>query len=168
MNVTIFDIIMGILLIWAVYRGFKDGLVVQLGGIAGLLIGVYLAFRFGSVAGAKVAEWFGTDTTTSSIIGFIIILILIIIGVAILSRLLSKLFCSAGMSMLVKVGGVILATLKMALILGLLVYSFDWLNRSARWVDEQRLDNTILYRPLLATTEFTFPYIDFVKGKLFD
>lgn len=168
MDITIFDIIVAIPLLWAVYRGFKDGIVVQLGGIAGLLVGVYLAFRFGSAAGEKVGDWFGTDPATSSIVGFIVVVILVIVAVAILSRLLSKLFCAAGMSMLVKVGGVLLAVLKMALILGLLIYSFDWLNRTTHWVEEETLDSTVLYRPLLSAAEFTFPYIDFVKDKLFD
>ena len=43
---NILDIIVLILLIWAIYNGFRDGIVVQLGGLAGLFIGIYLAFRY--------------------------------------------------------------------------------------------------------------------------
>ena len=46
-----FDIILGIPLLYAAYRGFREGIIVQLGGIAGLFIGVYFAFRHSSAVG---------------------------------------------------------------------------------------------------------------------
>ena len=52
-----FDIILGIPLLYAAYRGFREGIIVQLGGIAGLFIGVYFAFRHSSAVG----QWLHTD-----------------------------------------------------------------------------------------------------------
>lgn len=151
-------------LCWAVYRGFKDGIVVQLGGLAGLLVGVYLAFRFGSLIG----RWLDIESPTASIAGFCIVLVVVIIGVALLSRGIRGLLKAAGVGMLDKVGGALLSVLKMGLILGLLIYCFDWFNRSEQWVDEPTLDRSVFYRPLVKTAAFIFPYVDFVKDKLID
>lgn len=44
---NVFDIIVGIPLLYAAYKGFRQGTAVQLAGLAGLFVGVYLAFRYG-------------------------------------------------------------------------------------------------------------------------
>lgn len=161
---TIFDIILVIIFLWAAYRGFCDGIIVQLGGIAGLLLGVYFAFRFGTLVG----EWLKVDSEMSNVVGFIIVLALVLVVVAIISRALSAFFSVVGLSLLNKVGGVLLSVVKIGLVMGLLLYSFDYINKNAKWVDDETIERSMIYAPLLQTTEKVFPYIDFVKRRLLD
>lgn len=159
---AILDIILLLSLLWALYTGFKEGVVVQLGGLAGLFIGVYLAFRFGP----PIGKWLGLDPSVSGIAGFIIVVIAVIILLAIVSRIIRKILGAAGLGMLDKAGGVVLSVVKMGLILGLLLYGFDSLNKNGGWVAGSKLEESKLYRPLVTTVTYVFPYVDTVKDKL--
>lgn len=160
---NVLDIILIIFLLWAIYRGFKDGIVVQLGGLAGLFLGIYLAFRYGTALGL----WLGIGEKWATVAGFAIIVVLVLVAIAVLGRLLRGLFELAGLSVLDKAGGIIVSLVKMGLILGLILYSFDWINRQQGWVKQAKLDKSVLYRPLTEGAKLAFPYIDFVKDKLF-
>ena len=161
MNILL-DIILAIPLIWALWAGFRNGIIVQLGGIAGLLIGVWLAFRYGG----KVGSWLHIDASADPVIGFIIIVVITVIAVAIIGRLLKGVFRFAGLAVLDRFGGAILSLLKVGLILGLLLYAFGYLNRSQHWVEEKKLESSLLYKPLTGIAKFTFPYMDMIKDKL--
>ena len=160
---NILDIIVLILLIWAIYNGFRDGIVVQLGGLAGLFIGIYLAFRYGTTVG----HWFGIDDQWATIAGFAIIVILVLVGISLIGRALRGVFRFAGLSVLDKIGGIIVSVVKIGLILGLLFYSFDWANQRTHWISQDKLAASKVYRPLIDAASLAFPYIDFVKDKLF-
>lgn len=159
---NVLDIILIVFLLWAVYRGFRDGIVVQLGGLAGLFIGIYFAFRHGTALG----RWLSIDEKWATIAGFAIILLLVVIAISVLGRLLRGVFRFAGLAILDKVGGILVSAIKVGLILGLLLYSFDWANREQKWVAQEKLDKSVLYRPLIDVAAMAFPYIDFVKDKL--
>lgn len=158
----ILDIILAIPLVWALWAGFRSGVIVQLGGIAGLLVGVWLAFRYDVCVGA----WFGIDETAGSVIGFIIIVVATIILIAIIGRLLKGVFRFAGLAALDRIGGAILSLLKVALIVGLLLWAFGELNRSLCWEKGRKIEKAHLYKPLTAIAEFTFPYMEMVRDKL--
>lgn len=165
---TIFDIIVAALLLWGAYRGFRDGVIVQLGGIVGLLFGIYLAFKFGSAMGSLVAGWIGVDTGVANVVGFILVLIVVILGVALLTKLLSGAFSAMGFGVLDKLGGAILAAVKVGLVVGVLLYSFNYLNSRAHWVEEETTAKSALYAPMVDVTGSLFPYLRFVKVQLLE
>lgn len=156
------DIILLIPLVWAVWSGFRSGVVVQLGGIAGLVLGVWLAARYGVQVGAMLK----IDPSVDSIVGFIIILLLTIIVIAIIGRLLRGLFRFAGLAALDHVGGAVLSVCKVGIILGLLLYGFATINRTQKWVDDKYFHKSILYKPLTGAAQMVFPFVDFVKERL--
>lgn len=160
---TILDIILLLFFLLAIYRGFRDGLVVQLGGLAGLFIGIYLAFRYSSALGG----WLGIDEKWATIAGFAIILVLVLVGIALIGRLLRGVCRFAGLALLDKLGGVLISILKTGLILGILLYGFKWVNDNKHWVPQESLEKSVLYKPLTDIATMAFPYIDFVKEKLF-
>ncbi len=160
---NILDIILIVLLLWAAYRGFMDGIVVQLAGLAGLFIGIYLAFRYGTTVG----QWLSIDDHWATMAGFAIVVVLVLVGISLLGRALRGMFRFAGLSVLDKTGGIVVSLVKTGLVLGLLLYSFDWANQRTGWVGQEKLDKSQLYRPLINVAEKAFPYIDFVKDKLF-
>lgn len=165
---VIFDIIVLVLFIWGAFQGLRDGVIVQLGGIAGLILGIYFAFRFGSAIGIAVSDWINVESDVANVVGFIIVLLGVFVGVGFLSRILSEAFGAMGLGILNKLGGGILAIVKVGLVLGVLLYSFDYLNRKAEWVEEETTEQSIFYRPMVDITTSLFPYIDFVKSRLMD
>ena len=158
------DILIAVPLLWAIYRGFTDGIIVQLGGLAGLFLGVWLAFRYGE----RLGLWLGVEPSMAMAAGFILIVVLALIAIALLGRLLRGLCKIAGLGILDHAGGVLFGLLKMSLILGLLLSGFAKLNDREHWVSSEKLAESILYRPMLSVASYAFPYVTFVKEKLLD
>ena len=159
-----FDIIAGIPLLYAAYKGFRNGIVVQLCGIAGLLGGVYLAFRYGKEAG----EWLHAGPETAFAAGFVVIVLGVLLALAVLGRLARGIFRLAGLGAFDAVGGIIFGVAKMMLILSVLLCAFEALNRTADWVARDRYDGAVLYRPVRETSALLFPYLEEMKDKITD
>lgn len=159
---NIFDIIIGIILLWALYKGYKQGATIQLTGLVGILLGVYLAFKFSS----KVSTWFNLDPSFGGIIAFICILIVTIIALALIGRLIKGLFKITGLSIVDHIFGALLSVLKLGLIIGALLCAFDSLNESQQIISTEKINNSVLYSPVKNTAKMIFPYIEFLKDQL--
>jgi len=161
---SIIDIIIVILLLWAMYSGFKRGFIMQVTGIAGVIAGILLGFLFGRMVGG----WLDLTGDTARVIGFIIVVVLTLIVCAILGRLLGGLIKLTGLGMLDTVGGMLLGALKMLLILSVLLVCFDIANNQWRVVGRSRLDRSKLYLPVMQISQNIFPVVDNVRTYLFE
>lgn len=149
------DIILFIPLLYAVWVGFRDGVIVQLGGIVAILIGVFLAFKFSTM----VAGWFDLNEVIGKPLAFLIILIVAIILIGFGGKLLGKLIDNVGLSMFNKVAGVMFSLLKMSLILSVILLAFSAVNDETKWVEQTTLSKSYLYKPIHGMAEYVFPYL---------
>lgn len=161
---NILDIIIIVPLIWAAYKGFKEGMLVQLGGILGLILGVWLASKFG----AKVGGWLHIGEEFAQVVGFIIVLLLVILSIALLGRFSKGLFKIAGLESLDTIGGVLFSVVKYALIMSVLTTAFDSINKKLKWVKQNKLESSVMYTPLKKTASFAFPYIETIHSRLLE
>lgn len=155
----IFDLVLLCILVWGFIAGLRSGIIVQLGGLAGLFLGVYFAWRFGT----QVGLWLGMGENTAAIGGFFALLVAILIAVAIISRLMRGVFRLVGLGVIDKIGGAVISVVKVALVVSLLIYCFDRLNSGSKWVSEDELGRSHLYSPMLGVAHKAFPYIDAIK-----
>lgn len=155
------DIILGIPLLYAAYRGFREGIVLQLGGIIGLLAGVWLAFRYGEALG----QWMRLEGTTAVVVGALCIVVATLLVIAVAGRLARGLCKLTGLGLFDQMGGLILSVAKMGLILSLLLLLFDGLNSEHRWVERRTMEKSLLYKPVKDISDFVFPYLDEVKER---
>jgi len=157
-----FDIIAGIPLLYAAYKGFRSGVVVQLCGIVGLLCGVYFAFRYG----ARVGGWLHAGEEVATAAGFVVVVLAVVLALAVLGRLIRGVFRFAGLGVFDAAGGAVFGVLKMLLVLGALLCAFETLNRTTGWVESDRYEKAVLYRPIRGTSERLFPYLRGMKDKM--
>lgn len=87
------DIIIAIPLLLGLWEGFRQGLIVQIIGLAALVAGVYLAFVFGSKAGMAL----GLEGLTATAVGFFAVFAIVVALLFILGRLTRGLFKIAGL-----------------------------------------------------------------------
>lgn len=156
------DIILGIPLIYAIWKGFREGIILQLAGIAGILVGVRLAFLYGPTVGG----WMHLQDETAYLAGFLCIVIAALLGIGLLGRLVRGLFRLTGLGMFDQAGGVVLSVAKMAVILGVLLWAFDGLNREKQWVEPKTLRSSLIYSPLHDVSDFVFPYLRVIGKEL--
>ena len=50
---SVIDLIVGLLMLWAVFNGWRQGLILQLCSLAGIVLGAWLGIRFGTEADAE-------------------------------------------------------------------------------------------------------------------
>jgi len=162
MNTT--DIIIIIPILWAMYVGFRKGFIVQLAGIVGVIIGIWLGFRFGRMVG----DWLDLTGDTARIIGFTVVVIATLIGCALLGRLLGGLIKLTGLGMLDTIGGMLLSTLKMLLILSVLIFCFDIANNQWRIVKRTQIEHSRLYTPVMKISQSIFPVVQQARTSLFE
>ena len=72
----------------AVWNGWRQGFVVQICSLTGIVAGIWLAARFG----AQVGGWLRLDAEVAAAGGFVTVLVAVILVVAIAGRLVRKVF----------------------------------------------------------------------------
>lgn len=159
MNVV--DIILILPIIWAIYVGFRDGMVVQLTGIIGIFVGVWCAYEFGYVA----VDLFNIRGDIAPAAGFGIVLATVLVVAWVLGKAIKSVVKAVGLGVLDKVGGMVLSLFKTFLILGIVVVVFEFCNNRFGWVKPKYTQESILYKPVAAFASVAFPYLDGVRTK---
>ncbi|MEO9892682.1 CvpA family protein [Aurantibacter sp.] len=150
------DIILGILLVYGLYKGLKNGLLVELASIIALIAGIYGAIHFSYYVGDYLSENMNWDERYISTASFIITFILIVIGVNLLAKLLTKVANFAMLGLLNKIAGALFGALKVAVILGAILVFIERANSSLGMVKKDSVQESVLYEPIKEIGVFIF------------
>ncbi len=142
------DILLGLPLVWGLWKGFKNGLFMEIASIVALVAGIYGAIHFSYITGDYLSGQTNWDERNLSIAAFIITFILILIVVHLAGKLLTKLANIAMLGLLNKIAGAIFGVLKVAILLGAVFIFFDRMDRSLNLLDENMKEESILYQPI--------------------
>ncbi|MEK6153039.1 CvpA family protein [Flavobacteriaceae bacterium 3-367] len=150
------DIVIGLLLIWGLYKGLKNGLFVEIASIIALVAGLYGAIHFSYIAGdylSKNMEW---NERYINLTAFIITFVIIVLVVHLAGKFLTKIADFALLGLLNKIAGGVFGAVKVAVILGALLVFFHRANTSIQLVEEDTLNQSVLYNPVREIGAFVF------------
>lgn len=150
-----FDLIIYLVLLLALYNGWRQGFVVQVCSLGALLAGIWLASQYGPQVGA----WLGLDEDIAGPGGFAAVLVATILVVAVAARILKKLLRFAGFGVPDIVLGVAVAMAKYLLVLSLLFSAFDALNADHTLASARKVDQSRFYKPVMHLSERLFPSV---------
>jgi len=123
---SIFDIILIIILVGCLFRGFATGLIKSVGAFVGLIGGAFLASHFYLWLFGFISNWFGTYTNIGQVVCFLIIFIIaswiIHFIFAIIDKTYDLLSVIPFLKSINRFAGAILGLLVGALIMGLMLY----------------------------------------------
>lgn len=159
------DIIAIAALAWAVFNGWRRGMIFQIGTLAGIILGFWVAGHYGAQVGhaLRIPDEFAAAG------GFALLLVGVMILVAIVSRLLRKAFSFAGLGTLDIVLGILFSCIKMLVILCAAFWIFQLLNGSEhRLVSGETLAASKLYRPILNIADWFIPLFNGVTDTVKD
>lgn len=142
------DILLGIPLVWGLWKGLKNGLFMEIASIVALIAGIYGAIHFSYITGDYLSEHLEWDEHNMSIIAFVVTFVLIIIIVHLAGKLLTKVANFAMLGLLNKIAGAIFGTLKVAILLGAALIFFDRMDITLNIMDENTKKKSMLYQPL--------------------
>lgn len=155
---NVIDIFAVIVLVWCLWSGWRNGILVQLSGIIGIVLGAWVAFRFSHTVG----RWLDMEEMPTEVL-FVLVLISVLVCVIVLSRLLTRLLNAGGLAMPLKVLGVVFAAAKGILILGLMLVTVEaimpWVSLKSRTSLSKTLSEAHSYSVLQSASNLIFPYI---------
>ena len=98
----------------------------------------------------------------SIITAFAITFVVIILLISLAGKALTKLADFASLGILNKLLGAVFGALKIGLILSVLLIVFDKMNNTITFVDEENIEDSLLYKPVKGLAPMIFP--DIIKS----
>lgn len=158
---SILDIILLIVLIYAGFNGFRKGLIAQAAKLAALIVGIWGAIRFSDFTANLIAKHFTVNAQYLSLLAFAITFIALVVGVHFLGIVLEKVLKLALLGIVNKLLGMVLGFLKMALIASVILIIVDNLNVKLKFMPEGYGEKSFLYEPVKKIAPAIYPYLKF-------
>ena len=136
------DLIVCLVLALAVWNGWRQGFILQVCSLAGIVAGIWLAAQF------------------------VAVLVAVILVVAIAGRLVRKLFHFAGFGIADTLLGIAVSVLKYLLVLSVLFSAFDDLNEDYTLAGPETIEKSKSYKPVMHLSEAVFPFLEWVGGQV--
>jgi membrane protein required for colicin V production len=154
-----FDVIAGIILILAIIKGFKNGLIIELASLAALVLGIFGAIQFSSITESYLIDYI--DSSYIGVAAFIITFILIVVGVHLIAKAVDKLAKAVALGMVIRVLGAVFSLLKYAFIISVVIAIIGSFERMYTLIPEEQKESSHLYEPLQSIAPSVFPYLQF-------
>ncbi|GAA4280394.1 CvpA family protein [Gaetbulibacter aestuarii] len=160
------DIVLLILIGFGIWRGFKNGLFVEIASIVALVAGVFGAIYFSHYAGDFLKEQTSWEEKTIQVAAFIITFVIIVAAISLAGKALTKLADFAALGIINKIFGAVFGALKIALILSIILVIFDRLNKEIPFMEKSDLEGSVLYIPVKSLVPAILPNILTINGEL--
>jgi membrane protein required for colicin V production len=157
---SFFDIILGGLLCYSLYKGIRNGLFVELASLLSLILGIYIAIKFSSVIRNILSGWVHWNPNTIQVIAFILTFIVVVVGVYLMGKLLTNVADFAFLGWINSLGGGLFRLLKTILIVSVFFTIFEKINYHNYLAKKETLDKSLFYNPIQKVAGFIFPSIE--------
>ena len=164
------DIVLGGLLIYALFKGMKNGLFAELASLISLILGIYIAIKFSYVVREVVSSHVSWSPKKIEIIAFGLTFILVVIAIHLLAKIFTGIMDFAFLGWINKLAGGFFSVVKTILLLSIVFNLFQKININNLLVKEETFNKSIFYNPIQETSKFIYPklqtwYDDFKKEK---
>lgn len=142
------DIILIIPLLWGLYKGFTKGLIIEAASIIALGLAIWGGIKFSDFLTGYITQNFNWNTKYLPIISFAIIFLGILIGVYTIAKLIEKLVKAVSLGFVNKLAGGIFGMLKFGLIMSVLIFVLNAIEKSVQLIPAETKQKSLLYEPI--------------------
>ena len=142
------DIILCIPLVWGLYKGFTKGLIIEAASFVSLGLGVWGGMHFSDFSAGKIAEWLNWHSPYLPIMSFAITFLVIVIVVYFIAKLMQHMVEGMALGGINKFGGAIFGSLKFALVMSVIIFVLNAIEKSYPLLSFQAKDESLLYQPI--------------------
>jgi len=148
----------------AAWRGWKNGLVMEIFYLLALFAGLYGGFYLSDYAAQILRDKAGMTSDNMPIISFVIVFAIILVGLYFLGKLITQTVSAGGGEKWNQFGGALFSLTKAALFLSVIFLFVDSVNQKTGFIPEEQTDKSYLYKPL---KNFSVTILPMVKGSDF-
>lgn len=145
---NIVDIVLIILLLWAAWKGFSRGLVIEVASLVALLLGIYAALNFSGYAAGIIQEYVDMEARVLRIVSFAVTFLVVMLVVILLGKILEKLVNLVLLGFLNKLFGAIFGVLKVAAVLSVLIMLMNLVDPGKKLLTEETRQESFLFQPV--------------------
>ena len=155
---NVFDIVFIIILIWAAYKGFSKGLIIQAASLAALLLGIFGAIKFSGYTSFVLSEKLNLNGDYLQLIAFAVTFIIIVIAVHFVAKLTGKLVEAIALDFVNRILGLVFSILKVGFIISVILVILNTIDYKSSFLPEKQIGESRLYKPLSSLAPMIFPY----------
>jgi membrane protein required for colicin V production len=144
--VNYLDIIFIVPLIWAGFRGFKKGLIIEVSTLIAFGLGIWGGIHFSDFVAELLSE--SIESKYVPLISFTITFILIVATDFVLGKMLEKAINLIQLKLANKVTGAVFGVAKIVLVISVLLVIINSFDQKSNIVPKDLIENSLLYRPL--------------------
>jgi membrane protein required for colicin V production len=151
------DILIVIPIIFGAYRGFKNGLVLEVFLLLALFVGLFVGINFSEFFSDKLKLWFGWDNQYLPIITFSIIFIAIGAMIYFLGITLDKLIKAVKLTLVNKIFGSVFSSIKTLYFVSITLILISAFDKKGTFIPEKAREGSLLYQPTISFSTNTVP-----------
>lgn len=157
------DIVIIVPLIWAAYRGFKKGLIIEVSSLIALGLGVWGAIHFSDYIAEIITG--KVEDKYVPLASFTVTFILIVAGVFVLGRILEKFINLIQLKLVNKAAGAGFGIIKVLLIISVILVIINSYDEQLNLIPQEVKDESALYYPLSDFSQTVIPALK--ENKMF-
>ena len=153
------DYILFIPLLYALYRGFTKGLIIELASLLALIVGIYGALHFSSFTFEFLSDYFEIKTVYLQLVSYGLTFLIIAVFISFTGKILTMLIRLVALGFINRMMGAIFGGIKALLILSVFISFFDRFNKQFGMVNEDILTSSLIYNSIRTQSEQFYPNI---------
>lgn len=158
--VSYLDLILLIPIGLAIWRGWKNGFVMEVFSMLALFAGIYAGVHLSDWMASFLKEKMDVQSANLPIISFIVVFILVLVGLFFLGKLITKSVSAGGGERWNQIGGAFFSLTKTLLFLSVIFVLFNALDRKYSWLPNQQKDHSYFYEPIYNFSLFLLPAVE--------
>ncbi|UCH14959.1 MAG: CvpA family protein [Bacteroidales bacterium] len=163
---NIFDIVFLVVFIWAAYKGFSKGLIIQAASLAALLLGIFGAIKFSGYTAFVLTKKFNVTGEYLQLTAFAVTFVVIVIGVHLVARLTEKFVKAVALDFVNRILGLLFSTIKIAFIVSIILVIINTINYKTPFLPKDSVNKSLLYKPLSSLAPMLFPFFRLEYDKI--
>jgi len=148
----------------AIWRGWKNGLVMEIFYLLALFAGLYGGFYLSDYAAQLLTEKFDFTSENLPVISFVVVFAIILMGLFFLGKLITQTVSAGGAEKWNQLGGALFSVTKASLFISIIFLFVDSINQKTGFIPEEQKNKSYLYEPLRT---FCITVLPMVKGSDF-
>ena len=155
-----FDLTVGILLLLAVINGYRKGLIMQLVGLAILVLSAIFGGRVAEMILPHLTGWVNLSPEAARVLSFLLAFAAIAIALTLVGKLIQRFFDLVLLSFLNRLGGAVIAAGTMMLFLSILLNLVLLLDQNETVITPQIKQESFFYSRVEAVVPAIVPHLN--------
>jgi len=156
-----FDLIVVILVLITLVKGFFSGLVMQIASLAGLILGAIFAGQLSSIIAPKLIELTNASPHIMGPLSYIVAFIIIIVALLFAGKLLQSFVDAIKMNTLNRLAGALFCCAKWMIVFSILLNLLVEFDQDKTLIKEEIRENAHTYPIVMDIAKTVIPYLRF-------